>query len=159
MWSVCQHRGLLPGWAPVSMATRCRFFHHKAVFGCSKGNRIYLPGTLSQSPALGSVHLSLPTACLLNTGKHETRAPLSPTTTTAPSTSSSTSTHLHSLVLRNLYHQLFSLHARGLVQSDKDQAGCFLSLVVLPSSDIIVGTLQIHTWGNKHIWSVRCEHC
>lgn len=45
------------------MATRCRFFHHTAVFGCCKGNQICLPGTLSLSPALGSVHLSTLTAC------------------------------------------------------------------------------------------------
>lgn len=75
------------------MATRCRFFHHKAVFGRCKGNRIRLPGTLSLSPALGSVRLSSLTGCRTQGGmKLETPPP---------------STHLHSLVRRNLYRKLF----------------------------------------------------
>lgn len=119
------------------MATRCRFFPPQSrIWSLQKGNRICLPGTLSLSPALGSVHLSSLTACRTQGGMKLETPP---------------STHLHSLVLRNLYHELFTLYELELIQSDQDyKTASFLQLWCNP--------LQIQTW-NKLILLIRHEHC
>lgn len=99
--SVHQHCRLQPGWTLVSMATRCRFFHHGLIW------------LLQRKPDLSTQHFVsvssfresslVYTDSLWNTGRHETRE--------------TTSTHLHSLVPRNLYHKHIEVE---LIQSDQD---------------------------------------